>query len=287
MTDDEADQKRRISITKLQRQTAAGAELISLCQTITEDGSLSEAEITDLRQWLHDNRAADLPALGVLLKTVETIIADGRVTADERRELYHAIEIVLPPDVRSVARDRRRTAESAERARVAVAREAAKHEQREARTRSQPLESWDFMVAGVRYEGRPDVISKHANAGDVAFLARDRANPHSPHAVEVRLGNGMQIGHVPEEDAVDVAPYLGAGHPHSACIKKILTGGRVPIPVVIASVFHREAGGGNLVRENQVPAKVAPAKASRAGCGFAAVMAVALLVAALAVQLSC
>src|SRR5437899_909381 len=36
---------RRLSITKLQRQSAAGADLIALCQTVTEDGSLSEEEV--------------------------------------------------------------------------------------------------------------------------------------------------------------------------------------------------------------------------------------------------
>jgi hypothetical protein len=38
---DQPPPKRRLSITKLQRETEAAIELISLCQTVTEDGSLS------------------------------------------------------------------------------------------------------------------------------------------------------------------------------------------------------------------------------------------------------
>jgi len=54
--------KRRTTITKLQRHTAAGAELIELCQTITEDGALTDDEVMRLKQWLADNRESDLPA---------------------------------------------------------------------------------------------------------------------------------------------------------------------------------------------------------------------------------
>ena len=136
-----------------------------------------------------------------------------------------------------------------------ASRKAAHEAQREERLRNRPLDSWDFMVAGVRYEGRPEIISEYANAGDPAFLARDRENKFSRNAVEVRLENGMQIGFVPEEDAIEVAPHLDAGHPHAAYIKKILTGGRSPIPVVVASVFRPDAVRSDLVFQHQMPPK--------------------------------
>jgi HIRAN domain len=114
------------------------------------------------------------------------------------------------------------------------------------------------MVAGVRYEGRPDIISRYANGGDSAFLVRDRDNKFSRNAVEVRLENGMQIGFVPEEDAVEVAAHLDAGRPHVAYIKKILTGGRSPIPVVVASIYGPDAARSDLVFEHQIPPKTEP-----------------------------
>ncbi len=101
----------RTSITKLQRETAAAAELISLCQTFTEDGHLADEEIAGLRQWLTDHRGSDLPAIAFLLKTVDEILADGKVTPDERRDLYLAIEKVLPPDIRESVRGTRTSAE--------------------------------------------------------------------------------------------------------------------------------------------------------------------------------
>lgn len=91
-----------------------------------------------------------------------------------------------------------------------------------------------------------------------AFLARDRNNEFSRNAVEVRLQNGMQIGFVPEENAAEISPLLDAGYPHAAYIKKILTGGRAPIPVVVASVYAPDAVRSELVFEHQIPPKVVP-----------------------------
>jgi hypothetical protein len=76
--------KRRISITKLQRRTAAAVELIALCQTITADGSLTDVEIAALKEWLIDNEKIDVPAKDFLLLTVTKILADGRVSAEKR-----------------------------------------------------------------------------------------------------------------------------------------------------------------------------------------------------------
>ena len=69
----------RLSLTKSQVSAGPGTELLALCQTITEDGSLSESEIGQLRDWLTENRASDLPAIGFLASVVETILHDGKV----------------------------------------------------------------------------------------------------------------------------------------------------------------------------------------------------------------
>src|SRR5947208_1734222 len=78
-------------------------------------------------------------------------------------------------------------------------RQAQKQQEREDRERRRPLGSVNFMVAGVHYEGRPEVIREYAREGDRVFLALDARNQFSRNAVEVRLGNGMQIGFVPED----------------------------------------------------------------------------------------
>ncbi len=246
-TADQEAPSRRISLTKTQRQSAVGAELLSLCQVVTTDGSLSDEEVSSLRGWLQEHKNEELPAISHLTKVVETIVADGRVTAEERRELYIALEDVLPLDVRAIAKKARRSAEEKEKDRLRLRRELEKERQRDERERNSPIEHWDFMVAGAKYEGRPALIERYAQTAAPAFLVRDRANKYSRNAVEVRTASGHQIGFVPEEDASDLAPLLDGGHPYLAQIKKILTGGRYPIPVVVADVYRKDASVPRLV----------------------------------------
>jgi hypothetical protein len=175
------------------------------------------------------------------------------VTAEERDELYLAIETALPQGIRADVRGRRRAVRDQQRA----ARDAARVAASEARLRDAPLDRWDFMVAGCRYEGRPAVIHGYARPGDTAFLSRDPDNAFSRNATEIRLSNGLQVGYVPEEDATEIAPMLDAGHPHQAYIKKILTGGRYPIPVVVATLYSPAAVVPGLVHQQGVPPKQA------------------------------
>ena len=72
-------------------------------------------------------------------------------------------------------------------------------------------------------------------------------------AIEVRIPNGMVVGYVPEKYAEDVAPLLDADHPYDAYVKKILTGGRSPIPVVVAQLYSREATLPKLKRAADAP----------------------------------
>jgi hypothetical protein len=151
----EADKPRRISITKTQRQSEVGIELISLCQSLSEDGSLSAAEIQDLHRWLDENQSSDLPAIEFLVETVRKVLEDGRISAEESRAVYKALEAILPADLRKEAVSRRRTVEADERNKLRAAREPQKQQQREENERNKPIGSWNFMVAGVRHEDRP------------------------------------------------------------------------------------------------------------------------------------
>ena len=239
-----AAKKPRISLTKAQITSSVGAELLVLCQSITEDGSLSKVEILALQTWLKTNRSSDLPAINFLATTLERIIADGIVTKEESSELYKAIETILPPEARREAKDQRKLLEAEEKAK-----------DREKLQQSRPLQSLNFMVAGVHYEGRPEVIEEHVNDGDTVFLAREPQNIYSRNAIEVRLRNGMVIGYVPEVYAVNVAPLIDQGCPHTAYITKILTGGRVPIPIVQAYLYRTDTTVKNPVFPADVPQK--------------------------------
>lgn len=256
---------RRASLTKTQRESEVGAELLSLCQAVTTDGSLSDDEVLSLREWLQEHKEEDLPAIAHLMPVVERIVADGKVTPDERRELFITVETVLPPGVRGIAKNARRTVEEKERDRLRIQRALEQQRQREERERNSPIEHWDFMVAGSRYEGRPEVIDRYARVAAPVFLVRDPGNRYSTNAAEVRTASGHQIGFVPEEDAADLAPLLDAGHSYLAQIKKILTGGRHPIPVVIADVYRKDSTVSDLVQpQAQVP-RVAGRAVRKAG----------------------
>jgi hypothetical protein len=62
---------------------------------------------------------------------------------------------------------------------------------------------------------------------------------------------------VPEEIAVELAPLLDQGLPHTGVLTKVLTGGRTPIPVVQARLFRVDAAVADLVLEHEVPALTA------------------------------
>jgi hypothetical protein len=249
----EREKNRRLSLTKAQRQTEVGVELISLCQSFTEDGSLSEQEVVDLRKWLDDNRASDLPAIAFLTETVLKALEDGKVTRDERLAVYKALEAVLPPDIRKDAASRRRSVESEDKSQQRELKEQEKQKQHAERERNRTLGSWNFMVAGARHEGRHSIISTHVRPDDVAYLKRDRANKFSRHAVEVRAKNGLIVGYIPEDYAQEIAPLLDEGCRHEAFFTKVLTGGQSPIPVVQAYLYGAGSSVDDSVSEADVP----------------------------------
>lgn len=247
----------RIALTKGQVEAGPGLELLALCQTVTEDGSLGDEEIEQLRQWLEENRSGDLPAIGLLVGLVDAILKDGKVTDIERRELHRALEKVLPPEMRGVAVAQRRIADAElrEKAKTEKAEARAQEKERKAqeRLRDSPIDHANFMVAGTLHEGRGAIIERHVQAGDKAFLWRDRSNRFSRNAIEIRVPNGMTIGFVPEEDAVNLAPLIDDGALHDAMITKVLSGRRGPIPVVDATLYTADAKVPNLVGQSQVP----------------------------------
>ena len=254
---------RRLSITKLQRNEAAVTDLISICQAATADGTLSDSEIAELQEWTRSNEDLDLPAKDYLSETISRIAADGVITADERRALFLAIEKVLPPDLRADVRGARIEVERAELQARRADRAKAIEQAKLLRAANRPLQRWNFMVAGVRYEGRPAVIRDHVGPGDSVRLLREPANPFSRNACQIRLENDLQIGFVPEEHATELAPYLYSGSKYHAYVTKVLTGGRSPIPVVQVELYGPEATLPELHQACTAPSRTAISTAGR------------------------
>ncbi|MGL6222376.1 MAG: hypothetical protein ACRC6L_02230, partial [Steroidobacteraceae bacterium] len=140
---------RPYTLSKAQIGTALGAELLSLCQSVTADGRLAPEELEALKRWLHDADTAEMPAMKYLRTSIERVLADGRITPEEYREVYRAVEAVLPFEARKQSLTARTEVDTTAAASATVT----------------------FMVAGVRQEGRPEIIERHARPNDVIVLA--------------------------------------------------------------------------------------------------------------------
>jgi hypothetical protein len=116
---------RQYALSRTQLETVLGAELLSLCQSVTADGRLSPEELEGLRQWLRDAEAADIPALGFLRRSIARVLADGRITPEEYREVHRAIEAILPFEARKQALAARQQSESDEAGATREARQAS------------------------------------------------------------------------------------------------------------------------------------------------------------------
>lgn len=223
----------RVSLSKADLESSVGMELMSMCQSVTADGSLDNREIAELAKWVERNQHSTIPAVGFLRPIVQEIIRDRKVTADERAELYKVIEKILPPELRIIAQMRKKEAVS--RAKEAVSQaKATERAEREANT---PEENFDFMVAGTLHEGRPEVIRACVHPGMDVLIFREPSNPFSRNACQIHAGRGAMIGFVPEVDAEELAVLLDSGCKYQARVKKVIDGSKGPLPVVTIDVF--------------------------------------------------
>jgi hypothetical protein len=94
----------RKSLTKKQLEDPMALDLLALLQTMTFDGKILEPEIALLNQWLDDHKTSSIPGIAYLRESVQTVLADGRVTDQERAWLQKAVETVLPKEEREIGR---------------------------------------------------------------------------------------------------------------------------------------------------------------------------------------
>lgn len=170
------------------------------------------------------------------------------VDESERWDLHKALERVLPPVGRAIAKDTRNSRMEQE----ILADPYRLHDNERVGV------VFDFMVAGATFNGRGDVIDAHLRGRDFAFLCRDRMNSHSRNATEVPLANGMMVGYVPETLARQIALLLDQGHLYVACFKKVLLGQRAPIPVVIGELLPLDTKVTAARAEGVLPSGVTP-----------------------------
>jgi len=105
---------RGLSLSHAELCTQLGAELLSLCQSVTADGRLTPEELDGLRQWLREAESAEMPAAKHLRGVIRKVLADGKITPDEYEEVHRAVEAVLPFDDRRQAMSARLAVEAAD-----------------------------------------------------------------------------------------------------------------------------------------------------------------------------
>ena len=260
-------------------ESGIAAELLVLLEDVAADGVITDAEIRQLQLWLNANRDSGLPSIIFLHETIEQILEDGKVSNSERRALHQAIERVLPKELREVAKAVRSSRELLEKARIKEEREEAARE----RKRNRPVLSLNFMVRGVGYEGRAEIIDDHLAPDDHVFLVSEPENAHDKNAVMVVLRTREMIGYVPRDDAPAFSKLLNAGFRQVAYCTKILEGRYDPIPVIQARLYEPEATVDGALSPDEIrdqmestppplPSQLSSGKTPGCGCGGCAAM---------------
>lgn len=256
----------RRSLTASQlRDNPDAIELLAILQGIASDGRVRAEEIHDLQKWLDAQRASELPAIAYLRECVETVLEDGHVSDAERRFVQDAVEKVMPKEHRDVAALLRREAKAADRAEDLRLAEL-----------NQPLDRFDFMVAGVLHQGRARIVDEHVMPGDRVDLIRQPNNGYSRNAILVRHSCGAVIGYVPETEARRLAPKMDAGARFDANVKKVLAGRTAPIPVVWGELYAADATWGRTLPPDPTvvqPSRWTGSRSQQAGASLALVVA--------------
>ncbi len=211
------------ALTARQKEARAGIELLVLCNTITENGRLFDDDIAALTEWKERYRDSALHGREQLTQTLDRIVADGMIGDAERAELRTVVDKILPLELRQTVKKKRSLFESGEHARIV------------------PTESYNFILAGGRRDGRLAEAGRYAFDGDEVLLVRDPHNRHSRNAIIVRLLSGHDAGHVPEAEARSLAPYLDQNLRYHASIKKTLSDFPLPVPMVVVHVYADDA----------------------------------------------
>lgn len=234
----------RTSMTKSQIATVAGNALLTLLVDITNDGILSDEEITTLHNWLAANQEQPIPAIARLTKALAVYAQPGTSAHNDKACVLKAIEAALPVNDRKLAASQRREAEKS--GRQLIKEQEAKEKQRQRELLAQEKQKnkhvyvADFMVAGAKRKEYSENIDMYADIGDPALFERDRGNEHDDNATYVLTKGYLEMGYVPRAEAKAIAKLLDSGHKYRATIKKIL-GYDKPIPVIRAYFYPPEA----------------------------------------------
>ncbi len=229
----------RITLSKAQRNTPAGQELLALLTELSADGQVAREEMERLRAWLEVERGVDFAACGFLYDVVDAISSDGVISDEELDSLALAIERVLPPEVRLPPGSKGKSIGPLcdEQERRRVRRRATRIE---ARQRARPLHRGDFLVAGALRSAERREANECVKVGDAAVLEREPDNVHDSNAILVLTSTDEELGYVPRDLAKQMAPLLDAGAEASVVVRKFwhTPSGGHPVAIVTSTLRH-------------------------------------------------
>jgi HIRAN domain-containing protein len=229
----------RVTLTKAERATTAGIELVALLTELSDDGVVTRDELARLRAWLEVDRGVNFAACPFLHEVIDRITSDGEITEDELDTLASAIERVLPPEIRKHATERRKQQRTARREALKAARQAERAAMLEARERARPLHRGDFIVAGAGRSAERRAACESLRAGARVVLEREPDNRHDANAILILNTAGDELGYVPREDAAVMAPLLDAGGWVEATVKKVIEArSGHTLPVIVSTMYR-------------------------------------------------
>ena len=246
-----AEPKRQVTLSKADRATLVGRQLIDLLVELSADGVVSRDEMNRLRGWLEIDHGVDFPALPFLHETIEQISFDGEVAEDELDRLALAIERVLPKDIRVAAVANRKPPPRGTTPRLNAKPKrqtmidalSAKRAARDAeRSRAGILHEGVFHVAGAfRFAERREACERLIEDDRVRF-EREPDNQHDVNSILVLTEDDCELGYVPREAASAIAPLLDADAEADVRIQRLweTPDGNI-VPFVIAKIRRGEA----------------------------------------------
>lgn len=186
----------RVSLGKKQLSTEAGKALLHLLGEITRDGELSLDEVERLRAWLEENKAcAEVPAIAWLRELLQAVLADGKVTQEERVELLLAFDKVLPPEDRLLAKVRRRNAAAHDQEAQEPAQTRPTSGSKRVPWQDQPAteKQFDYMrFLGVQFD-EATITKGQASELITAAAAQSQDRPSNRQMMVLRFWNRLEI----------------------------------------------------------------------------------------------
>ncbi|MDP3070964.1 MAG: hypothetical protein Q8N18_11790 [Opitutaceae bacterium] len=123
--------RKRVVLTAKEAAEGFGRTLAENTNNLLADGKLDAREAVALKQWLEACGESDLPALNYLREEVQRYAADGEILPWELGRLQLALERILPPADRAIAKAARNKAEAQMEASEATESEASRETRRQ------------------------------------------------------------------------------------------------------------------------------------------------------------